>query len=334
MAITGKELAKKLGLSAAAVSLALNNRPGVSETTRQEVLRVAKENGYAFRERMPQEAKDRGRIAFLLYRLRGAVVDQTEFFASLTDGIDVACRKAGYILDAQYLYKESLRRNLHTILAHNTKGIILLGTELMPEDFAPFEELDLPLVILDSTYEGCDKNCVMINNIEGAFLAVNYIIEKRKKQPGYLQSSFPIRNFEERADGFYKAIRQNGMAPGASVVHRLTPSMEGAYADMKTILAQGNPLSSCYFADNDLIAIGAMRAFQEAGYRIPKDIGIVGFDDISMCQLLTPALTTVNVPKQALGQAAVERLVALMNSTSSVPIKIELSTTLVKRKSL
>ena len=140
-------------------------------------------------------------------------------------------------------------------------------------------------------------------------------------------------NFEERADGFYKAIRRNGMSTSRSIVHRLTPSVEGAYADMKELLARGEPLANCYFADNDLIAVGALRAFREAGFRIPQDIAIVGFDNMPVCTYIEPALTTIHVPKEYMGQMAVRRLHELISHSDSQPIKIEISTTLQKRKS-
>ena len=149
-----------------------------------------------------------------------------------------------------------------------------------------------------------------------------------------MRSSYSIGNFEERADGFYKSIRQNGMSTSASIVHRVAPSVEGAYSDMRALIAQGEPLASCYFADNDLIAAGAMRAFKEAGYRIPEDIGIIGFDNTAMCEILEPPLTTVHVPKQAMGQLAVERLVSILNAKPSANVKIEITPSLVKRKSL
>ena len=233
-----------------------------------------------------------------------------------------------------YVYEGNVVRELRTLLSPDTKGVILLGTELRQEDFAPFISFALPLVVLDTYFEGIPKDCILINNVQGAFLATNYIISKRKKQPGYLRSSYSIGNFEERADGFYKAIRHNGMAPGGSIVHRLAPSVEGAYADMKALIVQGERLAECYFADNDLIAAGAMRALKEAGYRIPEDIGIVGFDNTAMCELLAPPLTTIHVPKQAMGQLAVERLLSVIGNKAAVNAKIAVATTLVKRSSI
>ena len=333
MAITGKEIAAQLGISAAAVSMALNHKPGVSESTRDQVLQLAREEGYDFSRIREREQTQLGNISFLLYQRHGAVVGDTPFFSSLTGGVADACRSAGYALNIEYLFEENTSQTLRRIQSSDTKGIILLGTELRQEDFSPFAQCPLPLVVLDTYFEGITKDCVLINNVQGAFLATNYLIAKRKQQPGYLRSSYSISNFEERADGFYKAIRHNGMATGASVVHRLAPSADGAYADMQLLLKQGERLASCYFADNDLIASGAMRALKEAGYRIPEDIGIVGFDNTPMCRMLEPPMTTIHVPKQAMGQMAVERLLQLIHGKSSPPIKLAVNTTIVKRKS-
>ncbi len=334
MFITAKELAEKLGLSAAAVSMALSGKPGVSESTRDRVLKAAKENGYDFsRQRIRPEEK-KGTIAFLMYRRHGAVVGDTLFFSSLSEGIANACQSAGYRMHMQYLHEDNCRMELRNLLSGDTKGVILLGTEMRAEDFAPFSSCPLPIVVLDTYFEGIPWDCVLINNIQGAFTATNFLIAKRGRQPGYLRSSYSIGNFEERADGFYKAIRHNGLSTSASVVHRLAPSAEGAYADMKAIIASGERLASCYFADNDLIAAGAMRAFKEGGYRIPEDIGFIGFDNTSMCEILEPPLTTIHVPKQAMGQMAVERLTAILSRKPPANVKIEITTFLVKRGSL
>ena len=77
--------------------------------------------------------------------------------------------------------------------------------------FAPFLTLPVPIVVLDTFFEGISANYVQIANVQGAFLAAGHLIRKYRTQPGYLRSSYPIGNFSERADGFYKAIRKNGM---------------------------------------------------------------------------------------------------------------------------
>ena len=173
----------------------------------------------------------------------------------------------------------------------------------------------------------------MINNTQGAYLATKYLIRKCRTQPGYLRSSYWISNFEARADGFYKAIREAGMSTSHSLVHRLPPSQEGAYSDMKEIFRTEQP-AKCYFADNDLIAIGAMQALREAGFRIPEDVSVIGFDDISAAEYVSPPLTTVEVPKSYLGETAVERLVQMIEGHSLQPLKVEVFTRLIRRKSV
>ncbi len=333
MAITAKELAKLLGLSEAAVSLALNRKPGVSTATRKKVIEAAKEYGYDFSKLHPAEIHKNGSISYVIYKKHGAVVSDTSFFNHLMEGIKDAAQLLPYYLNICCIYEgEDIPSLLDAWLHTGCRGIVLLGTEMKFKDMGPFLNAGIPMVLLDNYFEEIAVDSVLINNIQGAYSAANYLIRKRRLQPGYLHSSYSISNFEERADGFYKAIRNNGMSASRSIVHRLSPSVDGAYADMKELLLQNEPLASCYFADNDLIAAGACRAFKEAGYEIPRDIAIVGFDDMPLCVCHEPPLTTINVPKRYMGQMAVNRLYEIINRESN-PIKIEISTTMQYRQS-
>ena len=238
-------------------------------------------------------------------------------------------------MNIRYLYDEdNLAAQIEDLIYSDCAGMILLGTEMQNGDFAPFENVNIPLVLLDVYLESVQRDCVLINNRQGAFTATDYLIRRVKKQPGYLRSSYMIRNFEERADGFYQAVRSHGYSSSKSLVHRLSPTMDGAYADMMEILERGEPLAPCYFADNDMIALGAMKAFQGRGLSIPEDVAIVGFDNLPMCGFVNPSLTTVNVPKSYMGEMAVGRLADLMAAKRFVPIKLEVQTNLVKRQSV
>ena len=335
MKVTAKELARDLGLSEAAVSMALNNKPGVSTATRRKVLEEAKRRGYDFTRKAAFGNELKGSFCLAVYKKSGAVVGDTPFFLDLIDGIHAACKKAHYDLMIRYLYEdEDLDDRLYALSRTEFKGIILLSTEMDAAALSHFSRFRIPILLLDSYFETAGYNCVIINNIQGAYLAANYLIRKRKTQPGYLRSAYPISNFDERADGFYKAIRANGMSTAKSLVHRLTPSQEGAYADMKSLLDAGETPADCYFADNDHIAIGAMKALKEAGYRIPEDVAVVGFDDIPLCEFFDPPLTTIHVPKHVMGETAVHRLIEMVEQKSTYPIKVEIGTSLIKRKSV
>lgn len=335
MSITAKELSHLLQLSEAAVSMALNNKPGVSTGTRQRVIDAARQHGYDFtRIQETQEPRtEKGTVSFIIYKKHGAIVSDTPFFNQLTEGIEFGCRRMHYSLTINYLYgDDDVPRQLSSFSYCN--GIILLATEMKYEDFQPFHALDIPIVILDTYYENLKYDCVLINNFQGAYQAACYIIKKTKCQPGYLRSSYPIGNFSERADGFYKAIRENGMSASKSQVLSLTPSVEGACEDMRELLRSGEEPVRCYFADNDLIAAGAMKALKEQGYRIPEDVSIIGFDNMPLCTYVEPPLTTVNVPKHYIGELAVSRLITVLSSAENYPVKIEVGTRLIKRKSV
>jgi LacI family transcriptional regulator len=334
MGITAKELAAMLNLSEAAVSMALRNKPGVSTGTRKMVLEAADRHGYDFTKTIKTQ-KPSKHITFVLYKRQGAVVGDTPFFSALSEGIESACAGADYKLHVSYIHKDDdVQKKIDEIIYSDSAGIVLLGTEMQLEDFRPFANLRTPLVLLDVYFDSIEYDCVLINNIQGAYIATNYLISRIKKQPGYLRSSYPIGNFSERADGFYKAVRHNGMSVSKSIVHRLTPSVEGALADMLQLLEQGEELACGYFADNDMIAIGAMKAFQKHGIRIPEDIALIGFDDLPMAVYLEPSLTTINVPKEYIGEMAVKRLIEIMGAKNHLPVKIEVSTKLKKRRSV
>lgn len=353
MGITAKELARKLNISAAAVSMALNNKAGVSTQTRKMIIEEAKKEGYDFsRIQAKQESKQEyGTIYFVIFRKHGTLVPDSPvyvhkehgrpvaepaFFSQLSEGISLSCKEQNYHLNISYFFEDDdVNSRLQEWKNAKISGIVLLGTEIDKHDLIPFINSGIPFVLLDNYFEDLHVNSVITNNVQGAFSATNYLIRKKHSQPGYLRSSYRNVGFEERADGFYKAIRRNGMSASRSLVHDLSPTIDGAYGDMKEVLMQeGNTkLTDCYFADNDLIAVGAMRAFMEAGYRVPEDISIVGFDDMPLCTYVTPALTTVHVPKQYMGDVAVKRLVEIIKNSESRPVKIEVITSLIKRKS-
>ncbi|MBQ8072981.1 MAG: LacI family DNA-binding transcriptional regulator [Clostridia bacterium] len=332
--ITAKELARLLGLSESAISLALNGKPGVSRETRRMVLEAAREHGYDFSRRAAAGEKKKGSICFAVYRKSGAVVGDTPFFSELTDGISVSCRREGYECMIRYLYEdEDLAEQIYELREARFAGVIVLATEMEEQTLPLFDRIGIPLVFLDAYFDRPEYNFILINNNQGAYQATKYLIRKCHAQPGYLRSSYWISNFEARADGFYKAIREAGMSTSQSQVIRLAPSQEGAYADMKEQLRQEKPVK-CYFADNDLIAIGAMQALKEAGYRIPEDVSIVGFDDISSSQYVSPPLTTVEVLKPYLAETGVTRVVQMIEGKNPQPLKIEVFTRLIRRKSV
>lgn len=334
MNIKAKELAQKLHLSAAAVSMALNNKPGVSRETRNLVIDQAKKDGYDF-SRIQEKSEKAGSIYFLIYKKSGAVVGDTPFFSEVSAGLAIGCKKAGYKMKSVYIYEENgeIERQIEDLAISDCIGGILLATEMTKEDLYHFRNVKFPLVLLDAYFNTAEYDSVLINNSQGAYLATSYLIQATGKQPGYLKSAYKIANFEERSHSFFTAIREHSYPASQSQVWSLTPSIEGAYDDMKRLLQSGEKPVSCYFADNDMIALGAMKALKEDGYRIPEDVRIVGFDNISAASLVEPPLTTIDVPKQYMGEQAAERLISILKEENPQHLKIEVAVSLIKRKS-
>lgn len=334
MSISAKELATKLNISAATVSMVFNNKPGISPATKAMVLEAAKEFGYEPAKKA-EESQPNQIIHFIIYKKHGNVVTDTPFFAQIMEGINLQCQKYHCRQQITYVYENpSLQTRLNDIYKLECSGILLLATEMEPKDFKHFEKLNVPIVILDNYFEDIKHDSVLINNTQGAYSATKHLIQNGHKQIGYLHSNIEIGNFKERRDGYYKALSAHQLPVNDNFISSVTPTSEGAYEDIKRYLDTSPKIASAYFADNDIIAVAAMRAFKEAGFKIPEDISIIGFDDLPICTLTEPALTTMSVPKLQLGALAVDRLVNQINNNTNEIIKIEVAPTLTERRSV
>jgi LacI family transcriptional regulator len=329
MLVTANEIARIVGVSAATVSMVLNNRPGVGEDTRKKILSLAKQMGYEKQQRPnPGSLKS---LTLVIYKKHGDVVSDTPFFAELIQGIEMETRKGDFSLVISYFYESyDGRQQLSAISSSASRGIVLLATEMMSADISRFMSLQIPMVILDNTFDDVDLDSITINNIQGSMQAVKYFKQMGHKKIGHLRSSVGINNFFERRDGYLKAMN-NQIDPKYTVP--ISSTSNGAYEDMKKYLASMPEIPTAYFADNDIIAISCIRALREAGYHVPDDVSIIGFDDIPASSLIDPPLSTMGVPKKNLGVLAVERLLKRINGDKSESIRIAINTSLVIRNS-
>lgn len=332
--ITAKQIAEMLGISPSTVSLVLNNKPGISEATRRRVLDALGEAGY---EKAERSGRKKGTLQFILYKKHGQIVSDTPFFSQLLEGVETQARRLGITLMISYInaQEQSVEPQLQSILAAGScRGFILLATEMDARDLAPFAKAGLPFVVLDSYFEGAHADFVVINNVQGAFNATLHLAGKGHRRIGHLASRVAINNFAERREGHRKALQALSLPDEETLCYRLSPAPEAAYREMKDYLLDGRVLPTAFLSDNDNIAFGAIRALREEGYAVPRDISVMGFDDIPQCELLDPPLSTVRVPKHHLGIMAVDRLVQLWENAPGIPVKIEVATELVLRQSV
>lgn len=330
MAVTAKQIADQLGISAAAVSLALNNRRGVSEKTRQLVLSTAKALGYDF-SKIKFERQKSGTVALVTFNRRR--IFSTPFFADMLAGVEATLRHSGFSFSlVNYSPFENVRQQIADIAEAQYDGVIILATEMYETDFMPFASLDCPLLLLDSCMRvGVDT--IKIDNAAGVALAVQYLYSKHGSVPGILTTPVAIGNFAERRLAYEHTVGQLAGSEKRGIVHELAVTADEAYIGMLDIIDSGEPLAQCYVAVFDDIAIGAMKAFIERGYRVPDDVSIIGFDNNVGGTYVQPQLTTLNVPSQYMGTIAARRIVEIIDETEHHPLKIELGASLIKRRS-
>lgn len=332
MSISAKELAQRLGVSPATISMVFHEKPGISEATRRMVLEAAKEYGYVPARAQAQEKRA---IQLVIYQKHALIVSDTPFFAQVIEGITQACRDSGCTVGISYFSEaQDQREQLLQLQALKPAGMILLATEMDQKDFSLFEELSFPWVVLDSYYDDLEHDCVVINNSQGAYAATCYLADMGHERIGYLHSSVYISNFQERADGYYRALRARGISTSHPFVHHIAPTSAEGYRDMRQILLQHPALASAYFADNDIIAAAAMKAFSECGIRVPEEVSIIGFDDMPLCDMMRPSLSTMRVDKRQLGQMAVDALLSRMDGKRDGILKLSFRTALVCRESV
>jgi DNA-binding LacI/PurR family transcriptional regulator len=338
MKVTIRDIAKQVGVSPATVSNALNGRGGVGADKQQMIIDTARKMGYN-RER----AQSTGRkcVRLVVCKRHGQVVMDTQFFAELIEGVDRECHRNGLELIITHIHIEKHadhQQRIDSVLREPHEGILLLATELHSEDLRRFEPLSAPLIVLDNLFRHVPVNTVVMDNFDAGYMGTNRLIGAGHRTVELITagSPFDINNFNQRCEGYAAAMHEAGLEVPDYAIWRVTPTLEGAYEHMRELIKRREqPLPSAFFAVNDIIAMGCMRALTEAGLRIPEDVSIIGMDDLSMCQITNPPLTTVRVPRKDIGKMAVRRLVEMIEgSAPRVTLKTQVGVTLVERGSV
>lgn len=329
MKISIKRLSELSGFSPATVSNALNGRRSVSPETSEKIIRLAREHGYATKEQSK-------RIRLVTFRDSGEVFSDSPFFSILLESVENESRALGYETMVINLYRgqNDYEERVRELLRDTSSGILLVGTELTEETALVFLHSAAPLVLMDCWFDRLPFNSVLMDNESSVMEAVDYLVAQGHQKIGYLRGGIRIRNFQCRGRGYEWSMREHGLPVDDKYIIDVHPSIQGAYEDLKRELAAGREMPTAFFADNDMIALGAMHALTSAGWRIPEDISIIGFDDIPFSEIATPGLTTIKVYKKELGQMAVRRLIELIRKPSAVCAKIQLMNELVLRKSV
>jgi LacI family transcriptional regulator len=327
-------LAKKAGVSAATVSLALNNRRGVSRHTRERILGIAKEVGY---KKRPSRAATRATIQLLKIVRHGRTLNQDHniFVADYIDGIthkakDVQLRvEISSTLPGTGMNELSLQMDQQDVA-----GFLILGTELSPEDIRTFESVQRPIVFLDTCHDFLPFDFADMNNLDSVFLAVSRLVKAGHRSIGMVTSPVNVVNFRVREEGFRKSLAYLGRIVEERLIFRVDSTFQGAYEGFAAVLAAGVQLPEALFCCNDIVCLGVARALREAGVRIPDDISLIGFDNLPASAQSDPPLTTIKVSNQAIGAAALQLLKERIENPEKPCSKVLINGELVERQSV
>jgi DNA-binding LacI/PurR family transcriptional regulator len=322
--IKSKDVARKLNISPATVSLVLNNKPGVSEKTRELVLSyLAEEKGM-----IQVAAKPQYHIALVILKNYDLAPDNPGFW-QLFDSISAQCPK--YQCDFCSLTIEKEDPHLEKLEQYD--GIIVWGIQASKEDLVRIRSLKVPAVIVCNEWDSDNQDTVISKHRRAVFGAVSYLVERGHQNIGYLRGNQPLNVFQLRYQLFQNAIVHYGLKLKEDWIYAVDPtSIESSCQDFGQMIRSDLP--TAFFGDNDLVAIGCMRALLEAGYRVPEDISIIGFGNIPISSVVTPSLTTFHEDAKKTGECALDLLMKRIADPDSDSVKVEVGTHLIARESV
>lgn len=334
--LRNKDIAQKLGISEAAVSLTIHNKPGVSDATRRKIFElIGKKETEAAEKNIETEQE---RILLSIHKKTGRIIDGKAFFSDLIATIQQEAVKNGKTLIVSHFTPEmQLSEYFQYMRSMQCGGVIIIATELTAQDIDWYLKLNIPMAVLDNSVILDGVDVITLDTQVDMIKCVNYAYRKGHRDIGYLKSETRISNFDQHMIGYETGLKSHGLIKREESVFELPCCILEAYEKMKTIL-EGLPkdyvMPTCFLADLDYIAIGAMRAFREAGYAIPEEVSFIGYDDIPSCEACTPSLTTVRVKNRKMGQLAVRRLVKRMLRPDRTSLRIQIPSKFIERGSV
>ncbi|MFA9455358.1 LacI family DNA-binding transcriptional regulator [Halalkalibacter sp. AB-rgal2] len=335
------DIAKLADVSRSAVSLALNGKNGVSQKTREKILKIAQDHGYIPRSIVKAEhfIKNNSKILrFVACTNAGIVTEQFEslpFFMELINNLGEHINTSGYSLLVSSIKIEELEKSLSSLEQQQpSSGILLLGTNLSPSQIETVSKIQPNLVVLDTCFETMNVNFVVMNNIYGAYHAGAHLIKLGHKNIGYIESTTRMYNFNMRKKGFFQAMDEFGITVRNKHIYSLPPTTVSSQEEFKKEITKNrNDLPTAFFCECDYMAISAIKSFLELGIHIPNDVSIIGFDNISESQVISPELSTIHVKKDRIASLAVDMLIKQIQKENLDIIKSFVNTELIIRKS-
>jgi LacI family transcriptional regulator, galactose operon repressor len=330
--ITIKQVAEKAGVSIQTVSRVLNHRPDVSPETRKRVQEIIENLGFQ------PYAIARGLASKRTYTLGLISPDFTDFwFAQVATGAEAEAHAHGYffMLGTTGLNPQDEPKFLRLLTERHVEGILFIRAEHL-KDFEHLRNLQqsgIPVVTTGFYLPGSEFSFIEVDNLAGARQATQHLLNLGHRQIAMLTGPRGLNSVENRSQGYLQALESAGVAPNPELIIQGQSWWHRAgYDGTQALLSKQVPFTAL-FAHNDRLARGAMLALNEAGLKVPQDISIVGYDDIPEAEFADPPLTTIRQPMRAVGQAAAQLLIKLIEDPSAAPQQLLFNTELVSRSS-
>jgi LacI family transcriptional regulator len=308
------DIAKEASVSPSAVSLALNNKTGVSAELRQRIISIAAEMGY--RTNSPFPANETITIRLLKIARHGHIVNDRHnpFITEYLEGVEESAKRKRCNLEVAFYNKVPIDEIIEAERGCKINGFIVLGTELLNHELGFFTGMERPIVFIDTYFPLSVYDCIDMDNVDGVFKAVQHLYKAGHRSIGLVRSSYETRNFRMREFGFREAMEYFSLPVQEKCIISVDPAFDGSIRDMEKFLCRSHKLPTAFFCMNDIISYGVIKALRNKNCSVPGDVSIIGFDDLPSSNFSDPPLTTIRVSTQQIGRRAMEKLAELISS--------------------
>ncbi len=312
MPVSIKDIAKLAGVSHSTVSRALRNSPLIPPPTRERIQRIASEHGYSA-----------SAIARSLVTRRteaiGVVVTSIAdpFNGEVVAGIEGVANRDGYsvILATSQTDPDREMAVVRSFQERRVDGILIASSRVGSLYVTSLSELKIPIVLLNNQHPGTFIHSVSIDNADGALKATRHLVELGHRRIAYIGDRSGLQSDTERYEGYVKALKRERIPVRRELVRRGDGKPEGAIRAAAELFALPER-PTAIFCYNDMSALGVLEEARRARLKIPRDLSIMGFDDLFFTAFLDPPLTTVRQPKRELGERATALLIRLVKGES------------------
>ena len=302
---TMKDVAEAVGVSVNTVSRALNDKPDINEETKRKILEVAEELEY-----------HPNRLARGLRRQKSGVIGvvvadiANPYFSTLVKGLEEAATEKDYSIilqDTDENYENEVGA-IDTMIEERVDGVILAPVQTETGTIKKLQDHNVPFVLVARRFRNLETDYVISDEVNGAFQATKYLLEKGHEKIAFINGPAHNSSAIDRLKGFREAFSAKGLEPDEEIITHGAVSTEDGSSYFETLIDRDVEFTAV-FTFSDYVALGVLNAARARNITIPKDLEVVGYDDIEFTSCLSIPLSSVQVPKREMGQKALEILV-------------------------